>query len=72
MAFVGPVRQVDTLPTIAVINEPNPQMAVIRFIGGVCPAVVKTDIPWLFWAASTVTIKGITSSIIADHEKDGS
>jgi hypothetical protein len=34
MAFTGPVRHVDTVPTKAETIEPTPQAAVMALIGG--------------------------------------
>ena len=34
IAFTGPVRQVDTVPTNAVTIEPAPQATVIALTGG--------------------------------------
>ena len=71
MAFKGPVRQVDTVPTVAVIKEPIPHTKVIVLMGGRWPAAVSTVTPWLFCAARTVIIKGMTNSNIACHENAG-
>ena len=72
MAFRGPVRQVDTVPTVAVIKEPTPHTEVIVLMGGRWPAAVSTVIPWLFCAARTVTINGTTNSNMACQENAGS
>ena len=71
MALTGPVRQVDTVPTMAQTMEPAPQATAMALIGGVWPAAVSTAKPWPFCTTSTVIASGTTSSTIACQENTG-
>src|SRR3712207_5328037 len=70
-AFVGPVRQVDTVPTAAVRSDQAPQATVTTLIGGACPAARNTAMPWPFCTTSTVMASGTTSSSIACSDHSG-
>ena len=71
IALTGPVKQVETDPNIAVIKDIKPHAVVIELIGGLCSLDLKTAIPWAFWAANTVIVRGTTSSKIADIDHSG-
>ena len=71
IAFTGPVRHVDTVPTSADAIAPTPHATAIAFTGGSWPAARTTAIPCPFCTTSTVIASGTTSSTMARHENAG-